>query len=103
MGNHRRYRKALHIEIDGNPPLQTAHMLIPHKQLSPEALNNLIEEFVSRDGTDYGAEEIPLTQKTKQVIRLLQQGEVTILFDEETGSCNIVPQRELTHQRLLRD
>ncbi len=70
-------------------------MLIPHKQLSPEALNNLIEEFVSRDGTDYGAEEISLAQKTEQVLRLLQQGEITILFDEETGSCNIVPRREL--------
>ncbi len=70
-------------------------MLIPHKQLSPEALNNLIEEFVSRDGTDYGAEEISLTQKTEQVLRLLQQGEIAILFDEETGSCNIVPRREL--------
>ncbi|VAW93237.1 hypothetical protein MNBD_GAMMA20-255 [hydrothermal vent metagenome] len=72
-------------------------MLIPYKQLSPEALNSLIEEFVSRDGTDYGAEEIPLTQKTEQVLRLLQQGEIAILFDEETGSCNIVPRRELAH------
>ncbi len=70
-------------------------MLIPHKQLSPEALNNLIEEFVSRDGTDYGAEEISLAQKAEQILRLLQQGEIAILFDEETGSCNIVPRREL--------
>ncbi|HEB94566.1 MAG TPA: YheU family protein [Gammaproteobacteria bacterium] len=75
-------------------------MLIPHKQLSPDTLNNLIEEFVSRDGTDYGAEEIPFTQKTEQVLRLLQQGEIAILFDEETGSCNIVPCRELAHHGI---
>lgn len=75
-------------------------MLIPHKQLSPEALNNLVEEFVSRDGTDYGAEEISLAQKTEQVLRLLQQGEMVILFDEESASCNIVPHRELARHGI---
>ncbi len=75
-------------------------MLIPHKQLSAEALNNLIEEFVSRDGTDYGWEEISLRQKTEQVRRLLQEGEIAILFDEESGSCNIVPRRELARRGI---
>ncbi|MBW2654812.1 MAG: YheU family protein [Deltaproteobacteria bacterium] len=27
---------------------------IPYNQLSPEALQGVIEEFVTRDGTDYG-------------------------------------------------
>ncbi len=27
---------------------------VPYDQLSPEALQGVIEEFVTRDGTDYG-------------------------------------------------
>ncbi len=75
-------------------------MLIPHQQLSPEALRNLIEEFVNRDGTDYGVEEISLAQKTEQILRLLQRGEIAILFDEESGSCNIVPRHELARHGI---
>ncbi|MDH5185281.1 MAG: YheU family protein [Gammaproteobacteria bacterium] len=29
-------------------------MIIPHTNLSPEALQDLLEEIVTRDGTDYG-------------------------------------------------
>jgi hypothetical protein len=32
---------------------------IPYKELSPEALKGLIEEFVTRDGTDYSESEMP--------------------------------------------
>ncbi len=70
-------------------------MLIPHKQLSDAALDNLIEEFVTRDGTDYGAEEVPLPQKISQVHKQLQQGDIVILFDEDSGSCNIIPRHKL--------
>ena len=35
-------------------------MQIPHDQLSPQALRGLIEEFVTRDGTDYGTTEASL-------------------------------------------
>ncbi len=38
-------------------------MLIPHRELSPEALQGLIEEFVTRDGTDYGESEAALATK----------------------------------------
>ncbi len=72
-------------------------MLIPHKQLSDEALDNLIEEFVTREGTDYGADEISLAEKTAQVRHQLQQGDIAILFDEDMGSCNIVPRHKLAH------
>lgn len=29
-------------------------MIIPHNQLSPEAIDNLAKDFTSRDGTDQG-------------------------------------------------
>jgi len=65
-------------------------MEIPHQQLSTQALQTLVEEFVSRDGTDYGNVEISLEEKTTQVIRLLDSGEVVILFDTATEGFTIV-------------
>jgi hypothetical protein len=40
-------------EIDRMPDREEI-LVIPHQQLSPEALSGLIEEFVTRDGTDSG-------------------------------------------------
>jgi hypothetical protein len=34
-------------------------MIIPHRMLSPDALRGVIEAFVTREGTDYGAQEVP--------------------------------------------
>lgn len=44
---------------------------IPYDQLSPEALHGVIEEFVTRDGTDYGEVEIPLETKIAQVLAVV--------------------------------
>ena len=70
-------------------------MQIPHQQLSTEALHGLIEEFVTRDGTDYGESEASTEQKTQQVLRQLDKGDVVILFDTETESWNIVRKHEV--------
>ena len=50
-------------------------MLIPWQDLSPETLENLIESFVLREGTDYGEHERTLEQKVADVKRQLQCGE----------------------------
>nr|WP_227819998.1 YheU family protein [Marinobacterium aestuarii] len=70
-------------------------MIIPHGELSPETLDNLISEFVTRDGTDYGEQETPLASRIGQVRQLLQRGQVVILFSESTGLCNIVAKDQL--------
>lgn len=67
-----------------------ALMDIPYQELSEQALQALIEEFVSRDGTDYGEQEASLGRKVKQVEDLLRQGSVVIVFDSHTESCDIV-------------
>lgn len=70
-------------------------MIIPHEQLNSDTLTSLLEEFVSRDGTDYGEEEISLDRKVAQVKAKLASGEAVILFSESTGQCNIVPKDRL--------
>lgn len=70
-------------------------MKIPHAQLSPQSLQALIEEFVTRSGTDYGEAEIPLTEKVQRVIRQLDRGDIVIVFDAATESCNILRASEV--------
>ena len=63
---------------------------IPYDQLSPEALQGVVEEFVTRDGTDYGEVEIPLATKIAQVMTQLRSGKTVIVYDQETDSGTIL-------------
>ncbi len=62
-------------------------------QLSPDALRGLVEEYVSREGTDYGHGEWSLEEKVRQVLQQLERGEARIVFDLERESASIVPVR----------
>jgi uncharacterized protein YheU (UPF0270 family) len=64
-------------------------MNIPWTELSTETLRAVIEEFVSRDGTDYGQDEVPFDTKVNEIYRLLKARKVGIVFDVETESCDI--------------
>jgi Uncharacterized protein conserved in bacteria len=70
-------------------------MIVPWQSLDPDTLQNLLEEFVSRDGTDYGEQESSLAEKTEQLRRKLSSGEALLLFSESSGQCNIVPRERL--------
>ena len=64
-------------------------MLIPHTLLSVAALQAVVEEFVSRDGTDHSSIE----RRIDRVLSQLTAGSVELHFDDETKSCNILPVR----------
>ena len=66
-------------------------MIIPWKDLDNETLNNLIESFVLREGTDYGEQERSLQQKVDDVRRQLSSGEVVLVWSELHESVNIMP------------
>lgn len=68
---------------------------IPLDQLSPDALRSLVEEFVTRDGTDYGAVERSVDEKIEHVMRQLDAGEARIVFDPETETANVVMTRDI--------
>ncbi len=65
-------------------------MIIPYKELSPEALNGVIEQFVSRDGPDSGHVDVPIKRKIEQVIKQLESGKAVIVFVQETETCTIL-------------
>ncbi|HHA1315055.1 TPA: YheU family protein [Enterobacter kobei] len=66
-------------------------MIIPWQDLSPETLDNLIESFVLREGTDYGEHERSLEQKVNDVKRQLKSGNVVLVWSELHETVNIMP------------
>ncbi|NOQ50790.1 MAG: YheU family protein [Desulfuromonadaceae bacterium] len=63
---------------------------IPYDQINPETLRNMIQEFVSRDGADWGDDGCTLEDKVKQVLRQLRNKKVKIVFDLKSETANIV-------------
>lgn len=63
---------------------------IPHAELSPAALRGVLESFVLREGTDYGAREYSLEEKVAHVLGQLERGEARIVFDPGSESIGIV-------------
>lgn len=69
-------------------------IIVPHQQLDEKTLEAVIEEFVSREGTEYGASEVSLGRKVEQVRKQLQSGRACLCFDQQTETCNILPKEE---------
>lgn len=69
-------------------------MLIPPDQLSQESLIGLIEEFVTREGTDYGHVDYNLSVKVDQIKAQLERGDIVIIFDSMTESVNLMTKQQ---------
>lgn len=63
--------------------------IIPVNKLSAKALQGVIEEFISRSGTDYGAIEASLETSIMQVTAKLKSGSAVLVYDDETETTNI--------------
>jgi hypothetical protein len=63
---------------------------IPRERIPPETLAALLEEYASRDGTDYGEREVPLAEKREALSRQLTAGELELLFDIDSESWDLV-------------
>ncbi|NOI77773.1 YheU family protein [Vibrio coralliilyticus] len=57
-------------------------MIVPWQQIDPDTLDNLIREFVLREGTDYGELEISLQDKVDQIRNQIESGEAVVVFSE---------------------
>ena len=63
---------------------------IPYDQLNPKTLHGVIEDFITRDSTDYGEVAVSLETKISQVFVQLKSGKAVIVFDQATETCNIL-------------
>ncbi|MGE0791728.1 MAG: YheU family protein [Sandaracinaceae bacterium] len=79
-----------------------AHVVVPWEQLSTDALRGVITDFVTSEGTEYGADDVELETKIAQVRAQLERGEAHVVFFHETESVNVVTDRELRELRPSR-
>lgn len=76
-------------------------MIVPWEQVPADSLRNLVEEFVTRDGTDYGEQEISLETRVGQVMQQLRRAEVVIWFDGVTETITLMTARDARDAQRL--
>jgi uncharacterized protein YheU (UPF0270 family) len=69
---------------------EIAPIRVAPDDVEPNTLRAVIESFVLREGTDYGAHETSLEDKVAEVLIQLRRGEAHITFDPATESINVV-------------
>jgi uncharacterized protein YheU (UPF0270 family) len=70
-------------------------MIVPYEKLSTEALRGLIEEFVTRPGTDTGYTEGSLEDNVEMVLMQLKLGDVLVVYDATLQTANLIPKDKL--------
>jgi uncharacterized protein len=65
-------------------------MIVPYEMLSEEALDGVMEEFILREGTDYGHRDWTMAEKKNMVLKQLTSKRAQIVFDSQTESCSII-------------
>lgn len=73
---------------------------IPLERVDPEVLVSMLEEYASRDGTDYGARELSLDEKVSNLRRQLQSGELAIAYDLASEQWDLLTSAQLTQFEL---
>jgi uncharacterized protein len=71
---------------------------VSYEQLEFSTLKMLVEEFIMREGTDYGKVEMDLDQKIDMVIRQLKNGDAALMWDTDLQSSNIVLKKDIDKQ-----
>mgnify|MGYP003683294167 CR=1 FL=1 len=75
-------------------------LIIPHQKLSPDALNGLIEEFILREGTDYGTHERSLEDKKSHIFKQLNAKHILVVFDPNTETTSLLTKDQLNKLTL---
>lgn len=69
-------------------------MIIPPSKLPAHTLRNILEEFITREGTDYGEHELSLEEKVDRLFPQVAAGEVLIVFDEAQETIQLVHKQD---------
>ena len=74
---------------------------VPVDRVAGDTLDALLEEYASRDGTDYGERETPLAERVYQLRDQLARGDSALLYDLDSENFDLV--RADTARDLLRE
>lgn len=75
-------------------------MLIPHEMLESDTLTRLIEDFVTRDGTDNG-DDTPLETRVLRVRKALLNNTAVIVFDPDSQQCQLMLRSQVPRELLV--
>ena len=64
------------------------------EQLSEPALTGIVENFILREGTDYGNIEVTYDKKADQIRRQITRGEIKIIFDQTSETVSLITVRD---------
>ena len=77
-------------------------LIVPPHRLSKEAFEGLVNEFILREGTDYGHDEIDLDDKRQKVLQQIDDRVVKIVFSSKTEDCTLMLSSEVPYSQILR-
>lgn len=66
------------------------YVQVPVARLDTQVLQALLEDFASRDGTDYGERELTLAEKAGNLRRQLDEGALCLLFHGPSEQWDLV-------------
>lgn len=69
---------------------EAEYTLIPYEKISSEALNQILSEYIAREGTDYGLVEFSHEEKKERLYKQIHAGEVLIVFESESESVTLI-------------
>lgn len=75
-------------------------VLIPIERLAEETLWALIEDFITREGTDYGQCETAIETKKEQVHQQLKSGHAGIVYFPGDESFTLLTRLEIQNRGL---
>jgi uncharacterized protein YheU (UPF0270 family) len=75
-------------------------VLIPFGRLDAQTLQRLLEDFATRDGTDYGETELSLAARVELIHQQVKRGEAKLVFFPQDESLQIVSAREAKNMGL---
>jgi len=74
-------------------------MIIPLEQLNQNTLHAIIDDFILREGTDYGAVDATKETKIAQVKLQLEQGSAVLVYSQLHESVNILPKDQFENSK----
>lgn len=78
---------------------KVTEMLIPHDALPAETFQSLLEDFVTRDGTDNGY-SASLEERVASLREKINRSEVFVSYNVAHDQCCLVPRHEVSAQDI---
>ena len=82
---------------------KTVHVIVPYETLSELTIQNLLESYITREGTDYGQNELTIDVKLSTAKRDLYNGSVIIVWNIITESFQILTPAEYKKLENMRN